>query len=302
MRRRRRPGRPALATFAPPLAPRTGRVLPEILRLDPDREAPRIARLSAGVDFAWDTRRAYELALLKTFAVPSSSRLLAATGELTERTAKRHDDTVAVIATLGLHGYDSPEGRAALRAMNRAHRGHAIPAEEYRYTLSLFVLEPLRWNARYGWRALSEVERRAGLAFWREVGRRMGIPDVPADLAALEAESRTFEAEHVRYDPANRRLFDATLELQARRARLPASTVPWVRAAVASLLDVRTRDAFALSDPPTWLARSLEAGMRLGAAAARRRPARRTPVPVPRLPSHPSGIDWERVGPPGRTP
>ena len=280
-----------------PLAPRVSRVLPEILTLDPEHDAQRVARLSGGVDFPWDTRRAYELALLKTFAVPSSSRLLTATGELTERTAKRHDDTVAVIATLGLHGYDAPEGRAALRAMNRAHRGHAIPMEEYRYTLSLFVLEPLRWNDRFGWRALSMVERRAGLVFWREVGRRMGIADVPDDLGALEAESRAFEARQVGFDPANRRLFDAVLALQVRRARLPAAVLPGARAAVAALLDEPMRAAFALDRPSAALERSVTGALRLGASLARRRPARRTPVGVPRLASHPGGIAWERVGP-----
>lgn len=286
-------------TVVPSLAPRVSRVLPEILACDPEVDAPRIARLSAGVDFPWDTRRAYELALLKTFAVPSSSRLLAATGELTERTARRHDDTVAVIATLGLHGYDSVEGRAALRAMNRAHRGHAIPMDEYRYTLSLFVLEPLRWNARFGWRSLTANERRAGLVFWREIARRMGIEDVPPDLASLEAESRSFEVRHVRYDAANRRLFDATVGLQLRRARLPDAARPVVNAVLAALFDAPTRRAFGLADAPPLLARGLEAALRGGAALARRRPARRTPVPVPRLPSHAGGIDWDRIGPPG---
>lgn len=273
-------------------------MLPEILTLDPERDDQRIAHLSAGVDFPWDTRRAYELALLKTFAVPASARRLVATRELTERTAKRHDDTVAVVATLGLHGYDAPEGRAALRAMNRAHRGHAIPMAEYRYTLSLFVLEPLRWNARFGWRALSTVERRAGLVFWREVARRMGITDVPRDLVTLEAESRAFEVEHVRFDPANRTLLDAVLALQLRRARLPGAVGPLARHAVAALLDEGMRAAFGLERPPVALARGLDAALRLGATAARRRAARRTPVGVPRLASHPGGIDWERVGPP----
>jgi hypothetical protein len=174
--------------------------------------------------------------------------------------------------------------------------------EEYRYTLSLFVLEPLRWNERFGWRALSTVERRAGLLFWREVGRRMGITGVPDDLAALEDESRAFEARHVDYDPANRRLFDAVLALQVRRARLPAAALPAARATVAALLDERMRAAFALHRPPTLMRRGVEGALGVGAALARRRPARRTPVGVPRLASHPGGIDWERVGPERRSP
>ncbi|NBC96842.1 MAG: DUF2236 domain-containing protein, partial [Deinococcus-Thermus bacterium] len=181
------------------------RVLDEIRTLDPRGDAQRIARLSAGVDFPWDTRRAYELALLKTFAIPSSSRLLVATGRFLTRAAERHDATVTIVATLGLHGYDSPEGRAALRAMNLAHRAHPIPADEYRYTLSLFVLEPLRWNARFGWRTLDPVEREAGFHFWREVGRRMAIEGLPDTLEAMEAESLAFEARRVGFDPANRR-------------------------------------------------------------------------------------------------
>jgi len=271
-------------------------VLPEILAMDPARDHQRIGRLSAAVDFPWDTRRAYELALLKTFAVPSSSRLLAGTGEFLERTAKRHDDTVAVIATLGLEGYDSPGGRAALRAMNRAHRGHAIPADEYRYTLSLFVLEPLRWNARFGWRPLSEVERQAGFHFWREVGRRMGIPDLPPSLCALEAESRAFEKRSVRYDPVNRRLLDVTIDRVLARS-LPGPLRRLGAGAVYALFDDVTRVAFGLRTPPAALRAAVHGGLRARAAALRWLPARRDPVGLPALPSHPGGIDWDRVGP-----
>jgi hypothetical protein len=266
------------------------RVLDEIRTLDPSRDAQRVARLSAGVDFPWDTRRAYELALLKTFAVPTSSRLLVATGRFLRRTAERHDATVAIVATLGLHGYDSPAGRAALRAMNLAHRAHAIPADEYRYTLSLFVLEPLRWNARFGWRPLDPVEREAGFRFWTEVGRRMAIPGLPSDLAALERESRAFEAERIGYDPANRRLLDASLALAGRRA-LPPPVRPLGpslgRRALRALLEPRFLDAFGLSAPAPRERAALHAALRSRAALVRRLPRRRRPVGVPRLPTAP---------------
>jgi hypothetical protein len=266
------------------------RVLDEIRALDPRRDAQRVARLSAGVDFPWDTRRAYELALLKTFAVPSSSRRLAASGRFLRRTAERHDATVAIVASLGLHGYDSPQGRAALRAMNLAHRAHAIPADEYRYTLSLFVLEPLRWNARFGWRPLDPVEREAGFRFWIEVGRRMAIPGLPPDLAALERESRDFEAQRIGYDPANRRLLDASLELATRRALPPAlrpPARPLARRAVTALLEPRFVDAFGLSAPTPAERTALHAALRARAALVRRSPRRSRPVGVPRLPTAP---------------
>jgi hypothetical protein len=262
------------------------RVLDEIRTLDPRRDAQRIARLSAGVDFPWDTRRAYELALLKTFAVPSSSRLLVRTGRFLARTAERHDATVTIVATLGLHGYDSPEGRAALRAMNLAHRAYAIPADEYRYTLSLFVLEPLRWNARFGWRPLDPVEREAGFHFWREVGRRMAIEDLPDELGAMEAESRAFEERRVGYDPANRRLLDASLDLTlARTLPLPLRPAgrPVGRRALATLLEPRFLGAFGLASPSPVERAAVRTALRTRSAVVSKLPRRTRPVGVPRL-------------------
>ncbi|MDR9391104.1 MAG: oxygenase MpaB family protein [Trueperaceae bacterium] len=283
---------------------RVSRVLPAIDGLDPAEDAAHVGRLSAGIDFPWDTRRAYELALLKTFAVPRDARRLVATGEFLQRTAKRFDDTVAVVATLGLEGLDAPAGRAALRAMNRAHAPHAIPGEAYRYTLALFVLEPIRWNARFGWRRLTDVERLASFHFWREVGRRMAIPDLPDTLEALIDEADAFEAREVRYDPANRALLDATLGEVLRRAPGGAWTRgPVARRAaawsVAALVGPRHRDALGLPRPPAGWTSALEAGLRARAAVQRRLPARRDVAPVPPLPTYPDGIDWTRVGPEG---
>ncbi len=282
---------------------RRSTVLDEIASLDPGRDHQRIARLSAGVDFPWDTRRAYEIALLKTLAVPSSSRLLVATDEFIERTAKRHDDTVAIIATLGLMGYDSPQGREALRIMNRAHRAYVIPAEEYRYTLALFALEPIRFNARFGWRPLLEVERQAGFEFWRAIGERMNIPDVPVDLAAMETEAAAFERDHVGYDPANRRLLDATVaEIVRRTLPLSSAARGWAERAVLwglpPLLGERSTEAFGLPPATQASLRLVEGALRARSAARRLAPARSEVARLPHLPTYPDGVQWADVGPP----
>lgn len=41
-------------------------------------------------------------ALYRTYAVPSISRLLCQTGELTQRAQRRYDDTVLILDTIGL--------------------------------------------------------------------------------------------------------------------------------------------------------------------------------------------------------
>lgn len=256
---------------------RASLVLPEILRLSPERDHQRIAYLSAAFDFPWDTQRAYELALLRAFAVPKSSALLASTHEFTERTQRRYHETSRLISALGFFGYDSPQGRAALRQMNQRHRPYAIDNDEYLYVLSTFVLEPLRWNAKYGWRPLSEPERQASYHFWREVGRRMNIREIPESLSALERWSLAYEAAHFAYSPPNRALAEAVRDLFCGWL-LPRRLWGLGRQLVYAALAPELRRAFGFPDPQPWASLALERGLTARAALLRRLPPRDRPV------------------------
>ena len=76
--------------------------------------------------------------------------------------------------------------------------------------LSTFVLEPIRWNERFGWRRMTEKERVALFYFWRAVGQRMNIHDIPATLADFERFSIDYEREHYRHTESNHRVGAAT--------------------------------------------------------------------------------------------
>jgi hypothetical protein len=78
-------------------------------------------------EFPFDITRALEFALYRTFAVPRISALLDQTGEFTRHTQKRYDDTDLILSTIYEYGYDSDQGRAALRRMNRLHGLAASP-------------------------------------------------------------------------------------------------------------------------------------------------------------------------------
>src|SRR3954447_9856421 len=141
--------------------PRRPTVLEEIRTLDPERDHQRIVFLSKGYDFAFDTTRALEFALFRTYCVPSISGLLDRTGEFRQRAQKRYDDTDIIVSELMEWGYDSERGRAALRRMNQIHARFALGAEDSLSVLSPFVFEPIRWNARFGWRPFCTQERLA---------------------------------------------------------------------------------------------------------------------------------------------
>lgn len=146
-----------------------------------------IARRLACHDFPWDVARALEFALFRTFASPAIATVLHATGEFEKRAQRRYDDTDLIVATIIENGFDSDLGKRAIARMNAIHGRFRIANEDFLYVLSTFVLEPLRWLDRFGWRALTPEERLGWFGFWLEVGKRMQIRDLTNGLAGIRA-------------------------------------------------------------------------------------------------------------------
>jgi hypothetical protein len=67
----------------------------------------------------------------------------------------------------------------ALARVNWLHSKYPIKNDDHLYTLGLFIFEGGIWARLYGWRALSSMEEQAFFIFWTEIGRRMGIKDIP---------------------------------------------------------------------------------------------------------------------------
>src|SRR6476660_3125792 len=187
--------------------------LRELRGLDPVADHSRIVYLDTCFEFPWDTTRSLELALFRTFAVPSIAELLDRTGEFGHAAQKRYDDTDLILSTIVEAGYDSEEGKHAIRLMNRIHGRFEIANEDFLYVLSSFVFEPIRWNARFGWRPLVETEKLATFEFWREVGRRMAIEDIPVTYEELLSLNEEYERRHFRRTEASERVGGATRDM-----------------------------------------------------------------------------------------
>jgi hypothetical protein len=270
-------------------------VLREIEKLDALGDNQRIAFLSSSYDFPWDTQKAYELALIRTFAVPNSSNLMVATGEFTQRTQKRYDDTVIIISTIGFHGYGSPEGRAAIKRMNQIHGRYSIPNEEFIYVLSTFVFEPIRWNAKYGWRKLSEKEKLAGFYFWREVGHYMNIKSIPETLETFERFNLEYERQHFAYHDDNKKLAEVTKNLFLSWF-LPKSLWGFGSHFIYALIDKPMREAFGFPEPRLWATWIVEAALKTRTFVLRFLPPRQTPYTLPPTRTYPKGYDLETIG------
>jgi dephospho-CoA kinase len=214
----------------------------------------------AGRLFPWDTNRALELALLKTFCLPSISALLSSTGEFEQRPRKRYDDTGLMVAELLRLGPDSPGGRAVIQRLNRIHGSYAIRQADYAYVLSGFVAEPIRWMARYGWRPLQAEEQQALFRFWDHVGGLMGINERPHSLQALMALNERVEAELFRSAASNQRVAEATLAMLL--SPWPAPLRPALAAGMRGLLEPGVLRSLHWRAAPGWLGSALRGCLR----------------------------------------
>ena len=113
-------------------------ILNEIKTLDPLKDHLRIVFLNTCFEFPWDTTRALEFALYRTYCVPSVSALLDKTGEFAARPQKRYDDTDIIISELMEWGYDSDRGKRALRRLNQMHGRFSIANEDFQYRMAIF--------------------------------------------------------------------------------------------------------------------------------------------------------------------
>lgn len=269
-----------------------------IASLDPERDHVLIMHYLAGWEFPWDYVRALEMALYRTFCIPTTSALLVRGGEFEARPQRRYDDTSLLMAEIMEWGYDSERGREALKRVNRFHRHYQIANDDFLYVLSTFHLEPIRWIDRFGWRRMTEGERHASYFFWREVGRRMAIRDIPPSHEAFEQWSLAREREHFRYDDANRRIGTATRELFVSWA--PRVLRPITRVAIHAMLDESMLNAFGFPRAPRAMRTLVTGALRTRGRLLRLFPARTRKNFITGTPqrSWPKGYRISQLGPP----
>ncbi len=274
-------------------AARTGRPRMIHAGLQGVRDAQRIVRVPINFDVPFMAFTSLEFALFKTYAIPTISSLLLATGQLskTENATRRFADTGLLISAmttypvppLDLGGEDrmqpgdelisaqweaDPRASIAAARINYLHGRwkSKISNDDLLYTLSLFVLEPPAFVARYEWRRMTPLEIEALFTVWYHMGRCMRIEHIPETIEGLREWAEAYEAEHMVYDKANGAVARYTVDI------LLYSVPRFLHGAgyqvVYSLLDERLRKAFGFARAPRWLVRSMTPLLRLRSFAA----------------------------------
>jgi hypothetical protein len=222
----------------------------EIAALDARRDCQRIVHLLACHEFAFDITRCLELALFHTYGSVSVSRLLDKTGEFRKFGQKRYDDTRLLISHFLEEGYDSEFGSAAIARMNAIHGHFRISNDDFLFVLSTFVSYPIDWLAKYGYRPMTPHEQLAWFTFFRHVGERMGIRDIPETRDDFARWVDEYEAKNLVYAESNRNVANATVAIFAGWFPWPLKGM--VEPAVRALISDKLRRAFGYEAPADW--------------------------------------------------
>lgn len=269
----------------------------EIARLDPETDYEQIVRISGMYEFPWDSQQALSFALFRTYAVPSIGQLLHDTGEFTGSVQKRHDDTVLLLETMADQGLESPDGRAGVRRMNQMHGSYDISNDDMVYVLATFVVTPVRWIERYGWRRGTAAERTASVRYYQRLGRLMGISDIPTDFEGFSDLMDAYERQTYVLDAKARAVADSTLDLFV--SFYPRPLRPVMRRFAIALLDDHLRETFAYPRPSRLMTSVAHGSLVARGRVVRFFPPRRKPSLLrhsARVKTYPGGFMIERLG------
>ncbi|CAD0107687.1 unnamed protein product, partial [Aureobasidium uvarum] len=209
------------------------------------------------LEFPFLAQKALEFALFRTYGIPSISSLLMQTKQLStkQHASKRMVDTAILMMEVIINPPASDRSAEALARTNFLHSlyGGKISNEDLLYTLSLFLLEPIRWIERFEWRQLTEMEIAAMGLFWLKVGQGMRIDFscLPGEKSGwkdglqftreLEAWCDEYEEKYMVPAQSNKDTADCTTELLLYA--VPAAYKDAGRRVVSALMDKRLRRA-----------------------------------------------------------
>jgi hypothetical protein len=267
-----------------------------IQTLDPQTDYEKIVKIVGTLEYPWLLKKSLEFALFRTYAVPHTSRILAATGQFVNHGQKRYDDTSLMLAGIAEHGIDSPFGQQVIQRMNQLHGRWNIRNEDMLYVLSAFIFEPTRWHNQYSWRKPTRKENLANYYFWKEVGTRMGIKDIPDTYEAYEQFNLEHEKNHFSYDDANHLIASATIDIFL--SWYPKFLRPLVRQGILAFLDDPLLEAMGFKKPNALFGGMVRFGLMAFGKMMRFMPPRRKPYLFTALPnrSYPQGFKPQDLG------
>ncbi|KAF7595704.1 hypothetical protein BBP40_005148 [Aspergillus hancockii] len=231
-----------------------------------DYDAWTIQKHILQLEFPSVSLKALQLALFRTYGIPSISSLLLRTSQFSDTSTsfKRYADTGALIGQFMSFEPTSDRALTAIARTKFLHTGYRaggkILESDMLYTLSLFAIEPIRFVEMFEWRSFSELEKCAIGTYWKNLGDALdidfgalpsgktGFHDGLHFIEEITEWSRQYEAAHMKPSPDNKAVADKTMDVLVY-------TLPgWLKGVgigfASCMMDERLRGAMMYEPPP----------------------------------------------------
>lgn len=204
--------------------------------------------------------------------------ILNETRELLDNTNKRYDDTDILIREFLEHEPESKRAMVSLERMNFIHSHYQISNRDYLYVLAVFIVEPIVWIRKYGWRNPHPKEELAAYLRWKHVGEKkykdveklikdsvivhhhnihiaheMGIKSVPESFEDVEKMMESYEEKYMKYAESNKELSESTMKLLLSKIPFKCLHATFLHPIIAALCPDRLRLAMGMREPSNAL-------------------------------------------------
>ncbi|KAI9837655.1 MAG: hypothetical protein M1837_002915 [Sclerophora amabilis] len=227
-------------------------------------DAQEIISIVSQREFPSGFEIALEFALFRTYGIPSISKLLCATGELSDSksSGKRFADTSTLISEWLVNSIFSPRSCKAIARTAWLHGQYRIRPDDLLFTLSTFITEPPKFVERFEWRPMARCEVIAGFVLWKEIGSRLGVRDIPHTYQEISDWASEYEKKCMVPAESNARLSHHTMNLLLLHC--PKFLVNISTEFASCLMDDRVRKAMSSYDPPRpWVRKTFAVLVRL---------------------------------------
>ena len=220
-----------------------GKLTPEI--------AQQMVHVFGSYEWPFMYTTSLQFALFKTYGIPTISKILTDTKQFSDpaNASKRFADTAVLIGEWSRFPLNEPNGRSqqALARVNYIHSGYKISNDDYLYTLSVFITEPVKWVKNYDYREMTDLEIEALYVMWKEFGERMHIKNIPSTYESLCDWQEEYERDNMVLADSNVQTAKETMEILLYTT--PAPLKGFVKEFLICFMDPRLKIAMGFEDP-----------------------------------------------------
>ncbi|EFA82351.1 hypothetical protein PPL_04776 [Heterostelium album PN500] len=138
-----------------------------------DGDVDEIIKFVVGYDFPFEMFLVLNFVSYRTFCSPTIAGVYAKTGGIVNDTDKRACDTDLLMHIWMDYGLDS-----TIHGLHSAKTRNV----DFVFVIACLVIDSIQFANDYGWRSIEEKEKQAIWEFYRRVGERMEIKDLPKNL------------------------------------------------------------------------------------------------------------------------